>query len=407
MKSPIRFVLASALISSVMSSTPPARVMMSAGGSNPHEQVVGAAYVMTNEPTGNYVVSSTIGADGNLSLYEAVYTGGNGGRELPLPPVVDPLGSQGSIRVSPPRKLVANVNAGSNTATLFAIDPSNPARLSIIGKPVWSGGDFPISLAFNKAGTRLCVANAGRINGVSCYTVDVREGLTPLKSTIRSLKLNQTTPPVLTGPGNVPSQIIFSADESQLVVSVQAAFLAVWDINADGSLSSNFHSRPGGIAPFGLVSVPGKNAFIVADPAIGFDIFNPDSKLKNTTVSIPIANQEANCWSVHSNESGNFYVIDVTLSIITEVHVSSSLNSTIVKQYNLGNDGPIDTDVATVGQRDFMYVLAANVLGIDVLSVNGPGQAQIYQRIDLGGPEKAAHLPIHSTSLQGMATFIQ
>ncbi|KAJ7126021.1 hypothetical protein C8R44DRAFT_702369 [Mycena epipterygia] len=360
---------------------------------------------MTNEPTGNYLISTTIGSNGQLALHEAVYTGGIGAHGLPAPPGLDGLFSQGSVRVSPARKFVANVNAGSNTVTVFAINPLNPASLSMIGKPVSSGGEFPTSLAINKAGNRVCVVNGGKINGVSCYSFDPREGLNPLKNTIRSLKLNQTTP--ATGPPHTPSQIIFSADEKQLIVSVKAGFLAMWDINADGSLSSDFQSTSGGSSPFGLVYVPGRNAIFAADPAIGYDIFNLDSKLQNATASIPVANQGAICWSAHSNESGNFYTIDVARSTITEVHVTSSLSSTIVKQYNLGTDGPLDTDVATVEKKDFMYALAANATGVTVLSVNGPGRALIYQRLDIAGPAKAANLPIHSTNLQGMATFVE
>jgi hypothetical protein len=82
----------------------------------------------------------------------------------------------------------------------------------MIGKPVSSGGEFPTSLAINKAGTRVCVVNAGKVNGVrcvtsyilpknqdlpfvhSCYKFDLWEGLIPLKNTIRSLGLNQTIP---------------------------------------------------------------------------------------------------------------------------------------------------------------------------------------------------------------------
>ncbi|KAJ7082137.1 hypothetical protein C8R44DRAFT_905026 [Mycena epipterygia] len=378
---------------------------------------------MTNEPTGNYVVSATIGSDSRLALYEAVYTEGSGAHGFRPASIgdLDALFSQGSVGVSTAQRFVANVNAGANTVTVFGIDDLNPARLNMIGKPVSSGGEFPASLAINKAGNRVCVVNGGKINGVSCYTFDAVEGLTPMISTIRSLNLNQTTPP--TGPSNTPSQIIFSPDEKQLIVSVKAGYLAVWDVNTDGSLSRDFQTMAGGVLPFSLLYVPGKNAIIASDPGVGYDIFNLDT---NATVSFPIPGQTLTCWSVYSNESGNFYMVDVGVSTITEVHVTSSLNSTIVKassssmscgmsdtyvffppqQYNVGNDGPIDTDVATIDNKDFMYSLAANATGLTVLSVNGPGQAEIFQRVDVAGPAKAANLSIDSSNLQGMVTFI-
>ncbi|KAJ7449187.1 hypothetical protein FB451DRAFT_1354830 [Mycena latifolia] len=398
MKSSILLALASAL--AVISASPPTRISLH---SIPQASTVGAAYFMTNEPTGNYLVSSTIGADAKLALYEAVYTEGTGAHGLPAPPGLDALFSQGSIRVSASKDFLANVNPGSNTVTVFGIEPSNPARLSMIGKPVSSGGEFPISLAINQSGNRVCVVNGGKINGVSCYKFDTAMGLTPLENSIRSLKLNQTTP--ATGPANTPSQMLFSPDEKQLIVSVKAGFLAIWDINADGSLSTNFRTVSGGVLPFSLLYIPGKNAIIASDPGVGYDIFNLDAP-QTIAVSTDIPGQTLTCWSVYSQKSSNFYMVDVGVDTITEVHITGSLNSSIVKQYSVGTDGPIDTDVATIGNQDFIYSLAANATGITVLSVNGPGEAQIYQRLDFGGPAKAANLSIHSFNLQGMATFI-
>ncbi|KAJ7738407.1 hypothetical protein B0H16DRAFT_1570795 [Mycena metata] len=405
MKSSMLFTLASAA-STVLASTPTERISMAPKGFN-FDFTVGAAYFMTNEASGNYLVSSSVGADGKLTLYEAVYTGGNGAHGLPAPFGVDGLFSQGSVGVSPAGRFVANVNAGSNTVSVHAIDISNPAQLWPIGKPVSSGGEFPNSLAINKAGNRVCVVNAGAVNGVSCYKFNLSQGLTPIPNSIRSLKLNQTTP--ANGPANTPSQVIFSADEKQLIVSVKTGngYLAIWDINTDGSLSSTFSTVSGGALPFSMIYIPGENAIFIADPGVGYDVFNLDStKAKTATISVPVAGQGAICWSTYSPQSGNFYLMDVRNSIISEVNVGKSLNSTIVKQYPLGTDGPLDTAVATVGKHDFMYTLAAKATGLTVLSVGGPGNLTVLQRIDLVAPAKAAKLTINSTNVQGMATFI-
>ncbi|KAJ6564779.1 hypothetical protein B0H19DRAFT_1259190 [Mycena capillaripes] len=391
MKFSLLLVLVSGLASSVMSSTPPGRISLcSVGCPSNSAGTAGAAYFMTNEPTGNYLVSATIASDGKLALFEAVSTQGTGAHGVRPATIgeLDALFSQGSIGVSPTQRFVANVNAGSNTVSVFKIDESNPGRLDIIGNPVSSGGEFPTSLAINEAGNRVCVVNGGKINGVSCYTFKAGVGLTPLSNTIRSLNLNQTTP--ATGPSNTPSQIIFSPDEKQLVVSVKSGFLAVWDVNSDGSLSTDFQTVAGGILPFSLLYVANKNAVIASDPGVGYDIFNIDT---NSTVSFPIPGQTLTCWSVFSKESGNFYMVDVGVSTITE-------------QYNLGTDGPIDTDIATINKKDFMYSLAANATGLTVLSINGPAQAEVFQRVDIAGPAKAANLPLESSNLQGMAIFI-
>jgi hypothetical protein len=84
----------------------------------------------------------------------------------------------------------------------------------------------------------------------------------------------------------------------------------------------------GGILPFSLLFIPGKNAIIASDPGVGYDIFNLAT---NATTEFPIQGQTLTCWSVHSTESGNFYMVDVGVSTITEVTVTGSLGSTIVK----------------------------------------------------------------------------
>ncbi|KAJ7733173.1 hypothetical protein B0H16DRAFT_1892895 [Mycena metata] len=369
---------------------------------------------MTNEASGNYLVSSSIGSDGKLTLHEAVYTGGNGSgpADLPAPFDTGPLVSQGSIGVSHAGRFVANVNAGSNTVSVHAIDVSNPAQLWPIGKPVSSGGEFPNSLVINSAGNRVCVVNAGAVNGL--LQIQLVGWLDPDPNSIRSLQLNQTTPADVLG--STPSQIIFSADEKQLIVAVKTGhgYLATWDINADGSLSSAFSTVSGGAFPFSITPIPGESALLVSDPGVGYDIFNLDgTKAKTTTISVPVAGQIAICWTTYSAESGNFYLIDVATSIISEVDIVKSLNSTIVKasassevQYPLGTDGPLDTVVATVGKNDFMYTLAANVTGLTVLSVGGPGKLTVLQRIDLVAPAKGAKLAINGGSVEGMVTFI-
>jgi 6-phosphogluconolactonase (cycloisomerase 2 family) len=79
----------------------------------------------------------------------------------------DPLFTQGAVKASAAGNIVATVNAGSNTLSVFNIDPKDPTNLEMIGKPVGSGGEFPVSLAINKAGNSVCTVNGGAINGVA------------------------------------------------------------------------------------------------------------------------------------------------------------------------------------------------------------------------------------------------
>jgi 6-phosphogluconolactonase (cycloisomerase 2 family) len=76
------------------------------------------------------------------------------------------------------------LQAGSNTISMFSINPDHPSQLTAVGDPVPSEGEFPMSLAFNKQGTMLCVLNGGQVNGVNCYKVDPQNGLQAMSGTL-------------------------------------------------------------------------------------------------------------------------------------------------------------------------------------------------------------------------------
>ncbi|OCH94362.1 hypothetical protein OBBRIDRAFT_789268 [Obba rivulosa] len=380
----------------------------------------GATYFMTNEPTGNFVISADVGSDGKLTLSRAVATNGLGSHGVSVPIGPDPLFAQGAVKASVAGGVLAVVNPGSNTISAFSINPNDPSALTMIGEPVSSEGEFPMSLAFNDAGNMLCALNGGAVNGVNCFSVDKQKGLVSMPNTLRSLGLNHTTPP--SGPPGSTSHIIFNEAGNQLIASIKGipptpGFLAMWDIDSDGSLSENFTSvspQPTGALPFSMTVIPGQDALLVTDPGVGFDIFDfnaqPDANgtAGGKSSAVPINGQSATCWSSFSNKTGNFYLTDVGTGIVTEVNVDSNLKGTIVKQYPQGNGtATIDNEVATVNDNDFLYVLAANATAIHVLSLPAPGQAQLIQTLDFAGPIKAAGLTINPDNVQGMTAFVQ
>ena len=118
------------------------------------------------------------------------------------------------------------------------------------------------------------VAHASR----SCFQADRTNGLTRLPNTLRSLALNQTTPP--NGPPGTASQIIFNEDNTKLIASVKGVppapgFLAVWDVQPDGSLSATHATilpAAGGMLPFSMNVIPGQNALFATDAGVGFAV---------------------------------------------------------------------------------------------------------------------------------------
>jgi hypothetical protein len=224
---------------------------------------------------------------------------------------------------------------------MFAINPSQPSELKMVGQPMSSGGEFPMSLAFNPKGTSLCVLNGGAVNGVKCFSVDAKTGITGTANTVRPLGINQTTP--ATGPAGSASHVLFNEDGSQLIASIKGTptdpgFLAVWDVAADGSLSQNFRSiapPTGGALPFGMNLIPGMNAVLATDPAAGFDVIsladNATAAAGGASSVTNVTGQGAVCWTSHSTKTGNFYLTDIGTSLVTEVNVDKNLKATIVK----------------------------------------------------------------------------
>ncbi|TDL19073.1 hypothetical protein BD410DRAFT_830521 [Rickenella mellea] len=393
----------------------------------------GAVFFITNQPEGNQVVSMSVDTTGKLSFGKAISTQGKGQHGISSPLGPDPLFAQGAVKVSPAVNALVAVNVcisspvtltratayaarhqpGSNTLSMFSIDPKNPTNLKMVGKPAPTEGEFPMSVAVNKKGSMACVLNGGKVNGVSCFKIDQKHGLVAMKNSQRSLGLNQTTP--ATGPAGTTSHVVFSEDGSKLIASVKGVpptpgFLATWNIASDGTLSKQFaKSTPskGGLLPFSMTVIPGKNAILATDAGIGFDIF--DFSKGNTASSsiVPINGQKATCWSSFSPKTGNFYLTDIGTATVTEVHVDSKLKGSIVKQYpQKAGSGTIDNEIATIGGNDFMYVLGANATQIDVLSLKAPGKAQKIQTFELAGPAKAAGIKIDPFNLQGMTAFV-
>ena len=84
-----------------------------------------------------------------------------------------------------------------------------------------------------------------------------------------------------------------------------------------------------GFRPFSFTIVPGRDALFSGDAAVGADVFRFHGN-NFTQASLSIPKQAANCWSSHSTQTGNYYVNDLNVGVVTEVHLDSELNPSIV-----------------------------------------------------------------------------
>ncbi|KAG8887697.1 hypothetical protein FRB99_004212, partial [Tulasnella sp. 403] len=351
---------------------------------NPRSTAAGAAYFINNDGTRNSVIASQIASDGTLTPGNAIYAGGSGSHlNTTDPNAGDPLASQGSVVVS--GNYLYTVNAGSNTAVMFAINPAAPTELTMIGQPVPTGGEFPVSIAASQSG-QVCVLNGGAIANVNCFKADPTNGLVAVPNSIRSLPLNQTTPPQ---PQGTASQVAFNQDGTLLLAAIKGVppgfgWIASWIVAQDGTLSQDYVRNVGGYRPFSITPIPGTKSIFDADPSAGgynvWDFGQTPATWKNTT----IPGQMVNCWSAYSPVTKSYFLVDAGLSLVSEISLDASLSGTLVKQYQLPTgSATIDGEVGTIAGADYLYVLAPNTTSIQVVALPAPGQGKVVQGFDL------------------------
>lgn len=311
------------------------------------------------------------------------------------------------------QKLFA-VNAGDNTLSMFAVDTKDPTQLTPVGCPMNSGGEFPVAVAFSPKHNTACVVNSGGKANIACLGVSSK-GLTALDTT-RDLGIDQTNPP--TGPANTVSDILFSHDESRVLVSVKGTpngtvgFIASFDVrcaNRSFVLSNTaVKSTPDkGVLPFGMTLLPSQSSDILfsTDAAFGASVSRFDAKSAKiiSSQSVAIANQTATCWSAFSPRTGSFYVTDVGVAHVTEFSVDPNEPSLkLIATHPLeAIGGRIDDIVASTRNGDFLYVLAAKEGAVDVLRLDSPGKATQIQTFD--AKTAVPDLPI---SVQGLAVLV-
>ncbi|KAI0034217.1 hypothetical protein K488DRAFT_84191 [Vararia minispora EC-137] len=407
----------SSLVLDVPAEAPQTNILSDHSASN---DFIGSIYFMTNQPSGNFVVSASIGADGLLTPAHAISTGGIGGVSHAMPALaLDPLFSEGPIAVHERSGLLATVNPGSNTIQLFAVDPKNPTVLSPIGGPAPAGGAFPTSVAFNNAGDMLCAINGAEVGCIQCYSIHPWRGLVP--GDMRPLNLNQTNPP--TGFANTTTTVRFTPDDTSVIVVVKGdrdvpghtGFLMSWPVLSvsPATLSANAVIAPApsiGSIPFSLSYIPGRRAFLVGD-GTGVDVFNYQAGLEPgqiTNKSIEIPGQIATCWSAYSQTSGNYYVADNLVSTVTEIHVDDQLAPSIARQYvpPPGNTGTNELAVATINGQDFLYLLLPNVTSIGVMRIDGPANGTFVQTLDFSQPAASVNLNI-TLLMAGLSIYMK
>ena len=252
--------------------------------------------------------------------------------------------------------------------------------------------------------------NGGRINGVSCFSVDARTGLTALDTAPRTISqgLNQTTPP--TGPFSTASDIMFNPSSSALTVSVKGSpiltpvapgYIFSWPVvQGDVSDTAVVTSISTIVLDFSLTYTYSDFDLLITDPALGADFLGVSSDL-NLTVENPvnITYQKAACWS-YFDPAGN--VVIITDAAQTNVTVLNPIDGSIMTtiDYDPAAIGGLDNTI--VGSSLYILTQAATVVNIDISGLaQGKTARQVQSFVPLPSSRNGTR-PV----LQGLASYI-
>jgi len=296
------------------------------------------------------------------------------------------------------------VNAGSNSVTMLAIDPTDPTKLTMIGQPVSVPGEFPNTVAASAKNNLVCVGSSGAVAGVSCSAFSA-QGIAAM-DTLRAFDLKQTTPPV--GPTNTVSHAFFSQDENTLFTTVKGdptvnntGFLAAFPVSGSCSGKSvsqkAMNSSPAGTAVlFGSSTIPGSTDLFVTDASFGGAVLSVDSKTDVATVKGKgeVDGQKATCWVAISTATKTAFVADVGTNRLVEM---STTDATILGQVDLSANGdPGLIDLRAAGS--FVYALSpghgTTQAAVSVVDVVKKQQIQHFSLQGVGAGKNAQGMAI-------------
>jgi hypothetical protein len=287
---------------------------------------------------------------------------------------------------------------------MFSIDPADPTKLTMVGKPIEVPGEFPNTVAASSKNNVVCVGTTGAVAGVSCATFSKKGGIGSMDA-LRPFDLGQTTPPV--GPTNTVSQLFFSEDEGTLYSTVKGdptvnnvGFLAAFPVQpaCSGGVSTEaVMSTPSDtLVLFGSSIIPGSTDIFVTDASFGAAVLSVGTDRKAETKGRGVVDgQAATCWATVSPATKTAFVTDVAVNRLVEMSVE---DASILNEIDLsanGQSGMIDLKAA--GQMIYVLAPGSNETEPAVVVVNAQTRESVQVK-DLGSMGVTGRV-------QGMAIF--
>lgn len=316
----------------------------------PKEDRLGAVYTMTNNQTGNQVISYDRAADGTLSLSGTFLTEGTG--------TGSSLGDQGGLVLSEDGNMLLVVNAGSNEISAFRVESKG---LTLTDK-VSSGGIQPVSITIHK--DLVYVVNAVGSN-IAGFHLSNKGKLSLIPGSIQPLS----------GGAVGPAEIAFNPYGTVLVVTEKSTNLIdTYTVDDDGIAQGPITHASNGPTPFGF-AFDKRGHLIVSEAAIGAlssYAVNDDGNLKTISGSVPDFHA-APCWVVVT-KNGKFAYTNNAHDGTTSSYVIDQKGMLSLLDPVAGTPGAGNIDLALSVNSKFLYSLNSGTNTIAGFQVNPDGR---------------------------------
>ena len=321
----------------------------------------GAVFAMTNAASNNQINAYIRREDGSLEFSAAFPTGGNGSGGT-----LDPLHSQGSLKLTADHRLLFAVNAGSGTVSSFAV---RGAQLSLLDT-VSTGGSMPTSVT--QARDLVYVLNAGGNGSVSGFHLLANGHLLPIPNSTHSLSASATA----------PTDVVLSPNGQFLVVLESATNkIDVFHVFPNGTLSNPVVNDSAGTVPFAAVFSPAGALIVgnVTDPnsvsaTISSYQLNWNGSLRTISNALPTGGS-ATCWDVIGHLGRSVYTSNPNNSTLSGFNIERNGALTPIDNGVVGHtpSGSLNIDIAASADGRYLYTLDTVAGAISIFAVQDDG----------------------------------
>ena len=321
-----------------------------------------AVFVMTNDANQNSVIAYPRNPDGSLGHGRKFFTGGRGSGGT-----VDPLASQGSLRLSDDGSLLFAVNAGSGELSVFRVF----GNFLWLADVVPCGGSEPVAVAQYR--DLVYLVNAGGTNNIVGFRLTRDQKLKRIPHANYLLSTGST------GPGS----IAFDPNGRLLLVTEKATNkIDSFSVHADGTLGEIVTTPSAGPGAFAVQFAPNGTALVVeTGPAGGTNASAISSYAAYAgsplaVISPSVATEgAATCW-LQVTPNGSFvYTANSATSTISGFSIGANglltpLPGTIVGTLPTGST---DLDITVSSNGKFLYTLNTGTGTIGIFEINHDG----------------------------------